>query len=150
MRRPNKTGCSSCPLLSNRLVIMIFSQTFPTIDALNEAFDSKQISARELTQNCLDAIQKHKQLNAWLHLDEEASLAEAQQADELRAQGRHSPLTGVPIGHKAAFATRHWPTTAASKMLDHYRSPVHTTIVQPIQTHETVTRCKHNEDEFGM
>src|SRR5690625_264121 len=100
MRRPSKTGCSSCPPLSNRLVIMIFSQTYPSIDALNEAFDRSLISARELTQNCLDAIQNHKQLIALLPLDEEASLAEAQRADELRAQGRHGPLTGVPIGHK--------------------------------------------------
>lgn len=129
---------------------MIFSQTFPTIDALNEAFDRKQISARELTQNCLDAIQNHKQLNAWLHLDEEASLAEAQRADELRAQGRHGPLTGVPIGHKDVFATRNWPTTAASKMLEHYRSPFDATIVQRLQAQGAVTLGKLNCDEFAM
>src|SRR5690625_1013658 len=149
MRPPRKMGSSSCRLLLNRLAHM-FLNTFPTIESLNEAFDNKKINALELTQSCLSAIQTHQQLNAWVDIDSDASLAQAKHADALRANNTHGPLTGVPIGHKDVFATRQWKTTAASKMLQNYQSPFDATIVERLQTAGTVTLGKLNCDEFAM
>jgi len=128
----------------------MFLDTFPTIDALQDAFANKKISAQELTQSCLAAIKEQAQLNAWLDLNEEASLAQAKQADQLRQQGQHGPLTGVPIGHKDVFVTRHWKTTAASKMLQNYQSPFDATIVKKLQQAGCITLGKLNNDEFAM
>src|SRR5690625_650306 len=128
----------------------MFLDTFPTIDALQDAFANKKISAQELTQSCLAAIKEQAQLNAWLDLNEEASLAQAKQADQLRQQGQHGPLTGVPIGHKDVFVTRHWKTTAASKMLQNYQSPFDATVVERLQNAGSITLGKLNCDEFAM
>src|SRR5699024_12778841 len=105
MRPPRKMGSSSCRLLLNRLAHM-FLNTFPTIESLNEAFNNKKINALELTQSCLSAIQTHQQLNAWVDINSYASLAQAKQADALRASNTHRQLTGVPIGHQDVFITR--------------------------------------------
>ncbi len=124
--------------------------TFPTIDALNEAFDNKKINALELTQSCLSALKANQELNAHIDINVEASLAQAQAADAQRAHQKHGPLTGIPIGHKDVFVTRQWRTTAASKMLEHYRSPFDATIVERLQAAGTVTLAKLNCDEFAM
>src|SRR3546814_18371126 len=62
-------------------------------------------------------------LNAFLHIDRDLTLAQADAADQQLAQGQAGPLTGIPIAHKDVFATQGWRTTAASKMLEHYTSP---------------------------
>src|SRR5690625_5128075 len=124
--------------------------TFPTIDSLNEALDRKEINVQELTQSCLEAINQHKQMNAWLHIDKKASMAQAKHADLLRKQKQHHALTGVPIGHKDIFVTRQWPTTAGSKMLENYQSPFDATIVQRLAQVGTVNLGKLNCDEFAM
>src|SRR5690625_3444158 len=104
MRPPRKMGSSSCRLLLNRLAHMLLN-TFPTIESLNEAFDNKKISALELTQSCLAAIQTHQQLNAWVDINEDASLAQAKAADAQRANHTHTPLTGSPSAIKT-FSSR--------------------------------------------
>lgn len=142
-------GSSSCRLLLNRLARMLL-KNFPTIEALNEAFTNKKINAVELTQSCLSAIKTNKQLNAWIDINADASLAQAKEADAQRAQNNHSPLTGIPIGHKDVFVTRQWRTTAASKMLQNYQSPFDATIVERLQAAGTVTLGKLNCDEFAM
>src|SRR5690625_5943003 len=138
-------GSSSCRLLLNRLAHMLLN-TFPTIESLNEAFDNKKISALELTQSCLAAIQTHQQLNAWVDINEDASLAQAKAADAQRANHTHTPLTGVPIGHKDVFVTRHWRTTAASKMLQNYQSPFDATVVERLQNAGSITLGKRSEE----
>src|SRR5699024_8812055 len=109
-----------------------------------------KISAVELTQDCLATIEQQKKLNAWLAVNPEASLAQAKKADEQRAAGQHTPLTGVPIGHKDVFVTRHWPTTAGSKMLHNYQSPYDATIVTQLDQAGAVGLGKLNCDEFAM
>jgi len=128
---------------------MLLNQ-FPTIQSLQAAFEAKKISAVELTQDCLATIEQQKNLNAWLSINADASLAQAKKADEQRTAGQHTPLTGVPIGHKDVLVTRHWPTTAGSKMLDHYQSPFDATVVEQLAQAGAVSLGKLNCDEFAM
>ena len=91
-------------------------------------------------------------------MNPELSLAQAAQADSLRAAGKASKLTGIPIAHKDVFVTRGWKSTAASKMLENYQSPFDATVVAnlgiPDQAngHGAGMVClgKTNMDEFAM
>jgi aspartyl-tRNA(Asn)/glutamyl-tRNA(Gln) amidotransferase subunit A len=117
---------------------------------LGRALQDKSISSVELTQQLLTRIAAHEQLGAFVHLDGDGALAQAQAADARRAAGQATPLTGVPIAHKDVFVTAEQPTTAGSKMLGDYRSPFDATVVQRLFAAGTVSLGKLNCDEFAM
>ena len=120
-----------------------------TLKELSTLLHAKKISATELTRLFLDRI-KQSNLNAFIHVDEACSLQQAAEADRRIAQNETTALTGIPIGHKDIFVTRHWRSTAGSKMLADYVSPFDATVVERFNTAGTVTLGKLNCDEFAM
>ncbi len=78
----------------------------------------QELSALELAQCLLERINVlEPRLKAWVHVDREAVLSEAQQKDkELESGGGLGPLHGVPIGLKDIYYTAGIPTTACSKI----------------------------------
>ncbi|MCS0810737.1 Asp-tRNA(Asn)/Glu-tRNA(Gln) amidotransferase subunit GatA [Massilia agilis] len=120
-----------------------------TIKELSALLQSKQVSATELAQHYLDRIAASN-LNAFLDVEPELSLAQARAADERIAQGTAGVLTGVPIAHKDIFVTRGWRSTASSKMLGNYVSPFDATVVEKFNAAGMVTLGKLNCDEFAM
>ena len=120
-----------------------------TLKQLSDLLHAKEISSVELTRHYLDRIAR-SDLNAFLHVDPELSLAQARAADEARAAGSAGALTGVPVAHKDIFVTRDWRSTAGSKMLGNYVSPFDATIVQKLGKAGMVTLGKVNCDEFAM
>src|SRR5690606_40665334 len=123
---------------------------FDSIEALRTGLIQRQVSALELADSALNAVQARADLNAFLHVDPELTRAQAQAADAQLAQGRAGPLTGIPIAHKDVFATRGWRTTAASKMLANYVSPFDATVVSLLEQAGAVSLGKLNCDEFAM
>lgn len=113
-----------------------------------------RFSSVELTQAFLDRIAQHTDLNAFITVDPEFALAQARAADQRRARGEAGPLTGVPLGHKDIFVTRHLRSTAASRMLANYVSPFDATVVEKLGDGPggagMVTLGKLNCDEFAM
>ncbi len=120
-----------------------------TLKQLSQLLHSKQISSVELTRHYLARIQA-SDLNAFLHVDEALSLAQAEAADARIAAGTAGPLTGIPIAHKDIFVTRDWRATAGSKMLGNYTSPFDATVVSNFGQAGMVTLGKLNCDEFAM
>jgi len=104
----------------------------------------------ELARHYLARIDAGAHLNAFIHVDAEATLAQAQAADARIAAGNAAPLTGVPIAHKDVFVTRGWRATAGSKMLGDYVSPFDATVVERLSAAGMVTLGKTNMDEFAM
>ncbi|MGD9665440.1 MAG: amidase family protein, partial [Novosphingobium sp.] len=123
---------------------------FDSISSLSAALSSRALSARELAQSALDAAQAHASLNAFVHIDPELTLAQADQADQRIAAGQAGPLTGIPVAHKDVFVTQGWRTTAASKILANYVSPFDATVISKLQLAGTVSLGKLNCDEFAM
>jgi aspartyl-tRNA(Asn)/glutamyl-tRNA(Gln) amidotransferase subunit A len=121
-----------------------------SITELARKLRTKVVSAVELAQHCLDRIERHGQLGAFLATDTLATLMQAQQADERLAAGDPSPLVGIPIAHKDIFVTKDFPSTAGSKMLAGYRSPFDATVVARLAQAGTVSLGKLNCDEFAM
>jgi aspartyl-tRNA(Asn)/glutamyl-tRNA(Gln) amidotransferase subunit A len=120
-----------------------------TLKQLSTLLKSKQLSATELAQSYLDRIAS-SDLNAFISVNPEQTLAQAKQADASIAIGTASALTGVPIAHKDIFVTRGWPSTAGSKMLSGYNSPFDASVVEQFRTAGMVTLGKLNCDEFAM
>ncbi|HBJ67861.1 Asp-tRNA(Asn)/Glu-tRNA(Gln) amidotransferase subunit GatA [Alcaligenes phenolicus] len=129
---------------------MSFTPEFATIAALRQALQNKTVSARELAQQALDNSARQKELNAFVQQDAALTLAQADAADALIAQGKAGPLTGIPIAHKDLFVTKDWQTTACSKMLEGYVSPFDATVVTKLQAAGAVSLGKLNCDEFAM
>lgn len=126
---------------------------FPTISELRAALDSQQVSATELAQAALQAAQLHTNgqgNNAFIDIQPERTLAQAAAADALLAQGKTSPLLGIPLAHKDIFVTQGWRTTAGSRMLEHYQSPFDATVVSQLHAAGMVNIGKLNCDEFAM
>jgi aspartyl-tRNA(Asn)/glutamyl-tRNA(Gln) amidotransferase subunit A len=124
--------------------------TASTIKALSAQLAAKEVSAVELARHYLARIDAGAHLNAFIHVDAEATLAQAQAADARIAAGNAAPLTGVPIAHKDVFVTRGWRATAGSKMLGDYVSPFDATVVERLSAAGMVTLGKTNMDEFAM
>ncbi len=124
--------------------------TFHTVAELSRALAAREVSAEELAREYLGRIDAHRDLNCFLDVRPEETLAEARAADALIAQGKGGRLTGIPIAHKDIFVTRKWASTAASKMLEGYMSPFDATVVRKLREAGLVTLGKLNCDEFAM
>src|SRR5690606_24419813 len=81
----------------------------------------------------------------------EGAVDEARKIDERRAAGETlHPLAGVPVAVKDVLVTTDMPTTAASRILEGYRSPFDATVVQKAREAGLVLLGKTNMDEFAM
>jgi len=116
---------------------------------LGDALDAKRVSAVELAEQCLRRVAA-SDLNAFIDVQPERTLAQAREADERRARGERGALLGMPIAHKDVFVTRGWRTTAASRMLERYVSPFDAAVVERLAAAGAVCIGKTNCDEFAM
>jgi aspartyl-tRNA(Asn)/glutamyl-tRNA(Gln) amidotransferase subunit A len=121
------------------------------VAGLAHALAARELSALEATEACLQRIDAHRDLGAFLHVAADSARASARAVDAQRAQGQAlPPLAGVPIAHKDIFVTADMPTTAGSKMLEGYRSPFDATVVERLAAAGCVSLGKLNCDEFAM
>lgn len=121
-----------------------------SVAELGRALSARQISAVELAKLYLDRIERHRDLNAFLDVRPDVTLAQARAADVRIARGEITPLTGVPIAHKDIFVTRDFASTASSRMLKGYMSPFDATVVGNLADAGMVSLGKLNCDEFAM
>jgi len=73
---------------------------------------NRRVSARELTQACLDRIDaREPQVQAWVQVDAEQALAQADRLDALAARGQwQGPLHGIAVGIKDIYnVAEFWP-----------------------------------------
>jgi len=123
-----------------------------SLSFLSKALQEKTCSSVELAKIYLNRIHKlDYKLNSFITvLDEDQILKAAQKADAKRAEGKHTPLTGIPIAHKDIFCTKDIKTSCASKMLDNFIAPYDATVVTKLKKAGMVLLGKTNMDEFAM
>ncbi len=111
----------------------------------------KKISSTELTTEFLNRIKAlNPEYNAFITVNEEISLAQAQAADKILASGQAGQLTGIPIAQKDIFCTKGWLTTCGSKMLSNFVSPYDAGVIERFNQAGAVNIGKTNMDEFAM
>ncbi|PAV26201.1 aspartyl/glutamyl-tRNA(Asn/Gln) amidotransferase subunit A [Tamilnaduibacter salinus] len=122
-----------------------------SIAELARDLDAGHCSSVELTQQFLDRIeQQDRHLNSFITVTPEAALADAKAADERRANGSATPLTGIPFAHKDIFCTNGVATTCGSKMLANFVPPYDATVTSRLRDTGAVCLGKTNMDEFAM
>ena len=117
---------------------------------LARALAAREVSAVELARLFLGRMDARRDLNAFLDVRPDVTLAQAGAADQRRARGEATALTGVPIAHKDIFVTRDFCSTASSRILEGYMSPFDATVVDNLGGAGMVTLGKLNCDEFAM
>ena len=119
---------------------------------LANAIATKEVSAVEVTQAHLDRISAvDGKVHAFLHVNAQAALEQAKAVDAKVAAGTTlGPLAGVPLGLKDVLAMKGEPTTAGSKILEGWRPPYDSTVVQRLRAADIVILGKTNMDEFAM
>ena len=123
-----------------------------TIAELSKSLHAKEVSSQELANYFLSRIDQSRELNAFVDVNVEQTLLQAKAADAQIADGSATTLTGVPLAHKDIFVTKHWKTTAGSKMLNNYISPFDAHVVAELGVGRAGMVClgKVNMDEFAM
>jgi len=112
----------------------------------------REISCRELTQSVIKRIEDvEKDIDAYLYLDTEQALKQADKVDRLIASGKElEPLGGLPIGIKDNMCTKGMTTTCASRMLANFVPPYDATVVKKLKDRHDIILGKLNMDEFAM
>jgi aspartyl-tRNA(Asn)/glutamyl-tRNA(Gln) amidotransferase subunit A len=93
-----------------------------TIQEAARALRSRQVSSLELTNGCIDQIEKQNPgLNAFITVTAEGARTRAQELDRELAAGRdRGPLHGIPIAHKDLIWTKGVRTTSGSKLFANF------------------------------
>ncbi len=122
-----------------------------SLKQLSAQLAAKKFSSVELTQLYLARIAAlNPELNAYITLDGETSLAQARAADERIAAGNADALTGIPIAQKDIFCAKGWRTTCGSKMLHNFIAPYDAHVISQFNNAGAVNLGKTNMDEFAM
>lgn len=121
-----------------------------TLAEARDGLAKKDFSARELTQAHIDAMEKARDLNAYVLETPDQALAMAAASDARIAKGEAGPLEGLPIGVKDLFCTKGVRTTACSKILDGFVPAYESTITANLWQAGAVMLGKINCDEFAM
>lgn len=122
-----------------------------SLKQLSDQLAGKKISSTELTTEFLKRIKTlNPEYNAFITVNEDMSLAQARAADGMIADGKASPLTGIPIAQKDIFCAKGWLTTCGSKMLSNFVSPYDAGVIERFNQAGAVNIGKTNMDEFAM
>jgi aspartyl-tRNA(Asn)/glutamyl-tRNA(Gln) amidotransferase subunit A len=118
---------------------------------LGRRLAARELAAVELTRHYLERIDEHNaELNAFVTVDADYSLAQAREADRTLAAGdRHHPLTGIPVALKDNIPTAGLRTTAGSRVLDDWVPDTDPPIVERLRSCGAVVIGKTNLHEFG-
>src|ERR1700744_5701852 len=110
------------------------SVTQTSIGSATPAVRSGEVTAENLLQTCLDAIdRRNAEVNAYLSVDREGALARARAIDAGDRGVRQSQLlAGIPFGIKDVLTVEGMPATASSKILEGYHPPYTATAVRKL------------------
>jgi aspartyl-tRNA(Asn)/glutamyl-tRNA(Gln) amidotransferase subunit A len=109
------------------------------------------LTAMALTESCLARIEEiEKDLHAFVTVDSEGALRQAEQADKERKNSTARRLCGIPLSIKDLLATKGVRTTCGSKMLENYIPPYDATVVSKVKKEGAVILGKTTMDEFAM
>jgi len=124
---------------------------FSSLSEIKTRLDAGETSAVEIATSYLDRIAAHNNtLNAFVHIDPEHVLAQAEASDKYRSEHEARPLEGLPIAVKDIFCTQDGPTQCCSNILKDFHAPYDAHVITKLKEAGAVLVGKTNMDEFAM
>jgi len=121
------------------------------ISELKEAYWKGDLDPREVTRLYLERIQEvDEEIGAYITVDHQGALQEAEEAARRIREGEGSPLTGIPLAIKDNICTKGLRTTCASRILYNFIPPYDATVIERLKEQGAVILGKTNMDEFAM
>ena len=121
-----------------------------TVAAARDKLRARDVTAVELTESCLAAVQAAGALNAFVHHTPDIAMDQARAADRRIAAGMAPDLCGIPLGIKDLFCTKGVPSQAGSRILAGFRPEYESTVTDQLFRDGAVMLGKLNMDEFAM
>src|SRR5262245_53911459 len=121
-----------------------------TIAEARNLLRSREISAVELTNAHLAAMEHARALNAFVLETPDQARALPKASDAGLASGHGSALEGIPLGIKDLFCTTGVRTTACSHILDDFVPTYESSVTANLWRDGAVMLGKLNNDEFAM
>lgn len=121
-----------------------------TIADARDALRAGDLTAVELTDACLGAIDAAGALNAFVHRTPDMARDMARAADQRIKAGDAAPMTGIPVGVKDVFCVKGVPSQAGSRILQGFTPEYESTVTQNLWNAGAVMLGKLNQDEFAM
>ena len=109
--------------------------------------ENKKISIEELLKLYISRIKENKNLNIFIHFDEDIIF---EQIKNLKKLKNNPKLYGIPIAVKDLFCTKNMPTTAASKILSNFKPTYESFVTNQLINQGAILVGKTNLDEFAM
>jgi aspartyl-tRNA(Asn)/glutamyl-tRNA(Gln) amidotransferase subunit A len=126
------------------------SLTALTIAEASKKLRTREISAVELTEAYIAAVEKARGLNAYIVETPDQARAMAKASDAKLKDGTAGTLEGIPLGIKDLFATKGVHTQACSHVLDGFKPTYESTVSGNLFREGAVMLGKLNMDEFAM
>jgi aspartyl-tRNA(Asn)/glutamyl-tRNA(Gln) amidotransferase subunit A len=122
-----------------------------TLAEARDKLHARDISATELTEAFVGAVEKHNpKLNAYIVTTADKAREQAKVADANLQAGNARPLEGIPLAVKDLYCTKGVQTTAASHILEGFVPEYESTVTQNLWNAGAVMLGKTNLDEFAM
>ncbi len=115
-----------------------------------DALAAREVSAREMAEAHIAAIEDARALNAFITETPERALAMADASDARLAAGAGGAIEGVPLAIKDLFCTDGVQTTAGSHILEGFVPSYESTVSANLWAAGGVMLGKTNLDEFAM
>jgi mandelamide amidase len=110
-----------------------------------------KLKSEDLVRALADAIEKKKDLNAFISFDREAALKAAREADAAAAKKNFKgPLHGVPIVVKDNIHVRGFANTAGTPALKEFRPKRHAPVVRKLVNAGAIVLGKTNMHELAF
>lgn len=121
-------------------------------DELLNSLQQQTITSRQLVEHFLNRTETlNPRINAFVQVDAEAALANAEQIDQRRSSGETiGLLQGLPVAIKDNMCAVDTATTCGSRMLENYQPPYDADVVERLKAADAVILGKLNMDEFAM
>ncbi len=124
---------------------------FSSLSEIKAQLDAGDTTAVDVAKLYLSRIAEHNDhLNAFVHIDDEHVLAQAEASDAYRAKHEPRPLEGLPIAVKDIFCTQDGPTRCCSNILEGFEAPYDAHVITLLKEAGAVLVGKTNMDEFAM
>jgi aspartyl-tRNA(Asn)/glutamyl-tRNA(Gln) amidotransferase subunit A len=122
-----------------------------TLIQASEKLEAKEITSAHLVEDCLGAIEKNKDLNAFITVFADEARESAKASSKRRVANKPlSKFDGIPIAIKDNMAMEGKLTTAGSKILSNFKPPYDATVVKKLKDAGFIIIGKTNMDEFAF